>query len=227
MASGDQPDMLARLKAVLPSSWFPVIAPVKEALLSGIGWMQAQNFALLAYVKQQSRVSTATDVFLDIAARDYTGTDVTRRLQESDASFRARLLAALLPTAATRAALLMRLTTLTGTAPHLFEPTQPMDTGAYGYGGLGYNTAGGYGSLALPFQAFVSVKRPVSQGVPYLAGYNGNASTPVYAPGGYGVGLLAYSDLDQAFDGVTDADIYQAIATTQAAGVTAWTQIHA
>ena len=189
--------------------------------------MGAQAYALAAYTKLQGRVSSATDVFLDIAAQDYTGLQVTRRLYENDASFRARLLASLLPSGATRAALHDRLLSLTGNTPWIFEPTQPMDTGAYGYGGLGYNQAGGYGSLELPFQAFVAVKRPVSQGVPYFAGYSGNESNPVYAPGGYGLGLLAYSNITQAFGGVTDADIYHAIADVQPAGVTAWTQIHA
>lgn len=219
--------MLARLKAMLPSAWFKNATPVKDALLTGVSQMGAQAYALAAYVKLQGRVSSATDVFLDIAARDYTGTRVTRRLYENDDSFRTRLLAALLPSGATRAALYTRLLSLTGNAPWIFEPTQPMDTGAYGYGGLGYNHVGGYGSMALPFQAFVSVKRPVSQGVPYFAGYNGNLSNPAYAPGGYGVGLLAYSDITQAFGGVTDADIYQGVADVQPTGVTAWTKIHA
>ena len=227
MATGDQTDMQARLKAVLPSAWFKNPAPIKNALLAGCGWMHAQSYALLNYVKQQGRVATASDVFLDIAARDYTGARVTRRLQETDESLRARLLAALLPSAATRFAMQERLIALTGTTPDIFEPTQPSDTGAYGYGGLGYNAAGGYGSVSLPFQAFIRVKRPVSQGVPYWAGYNGNESSPAYAPGGYGVGLLAYSDIAQAFDGVTDAEIYQTIEAVQAVGSTVWAQIHA
>lgn len=227
MATGDNTDMVARLQAMLPSAWFSTNAPVKDAVLAGIGRMHAQIYALAAYVKLQGRVGSASDVFLDIAARDYTGTRVTRRLYENDESFRPRLSAALLPSGATRVAMMARLASLTATAPKIFEPTQPMDTGAYGYGGLGYGVAGGYGSLALPFQAFVSVKRPVSQGVPYWAGYNGNASTPPYAPGGYNLGLIAYSDITEAFGGVTDADIYQAIADVQPLGAVAWTKIHA
>lgn len=227
MATGDQTDMQARLKAVLPSAWFKNPAPIKNALLAACGWMHAQSYALLNYVKQQGRVASASDVFLDIAARDYTGTRVTRRLQETDESLRTRLQAALLPSAATRSAMQTRLTALTGTTPEIFEPTQPADTGAYGYGGLGYNASGGYGSVLLPFQAFIRLKRPVFQGVPYWAGYNGNASMPAYAPGGYGVGLLAYSNIAQAFDGVTDAEIYQTIEAVQAVGSTVWAQIHA
>lgn len=227
MASGDQADMKARLQAMLPAAWFATTAPIKDAILAGIGWMFAQGFALAVYVRLQGRVSTATDVFLDIAAQDYTGARVARRLYENDDSFRPRLMASLLPSGATRAAMQSRLMALTGSMPKIFEPTQPVDTGGYGYGGLGYNAAGGYGSVALPFQAFVSVKRPVSQGVPYWAGYDGNASTPPYAPGGYNRGLIAYSDINQAFGGVTDADIYQAIADVQPLGAIAWAKIHA
>lgn len=227
MALGNNNDMQARLKAVLPSAWFKTRTPIKDALLAGLGWMHAQSFALLTYVKQQSRVATASDVFLDIAALDYTGARVVRRLQESDASFKSRLQASLLPNAATRNAMVAQLTQLTGNVPVVFEPTQPMDTGAYGYSGLGYNVVGGYGALNLPFQAFIRVKRPVFQGVPNWGGYNGNFSKPAYAPGGYGRGLFAYSSMAQAFDGVTDAEIYQTVAEIQPAGATLWTQIHA
>lgn len=270
MATGDQTNMAARLRAAIPASWFsfpfagrpsssivsgslsandltltttagspleitdlsvPVPAstttPVLDAILAGVGWMWSQTFSVIQYVRLQSRVSTATDVFLDVAARDYTGTRLERRQNENDASFRQRLLAYLPPGGATRDAMIARLSAITGNVPTVFEPTQPMDTGAYGYGGLGYGVAGGYGSLALPFQAFVTVQRPVSQGVPNLAGYSGNASTPPYAPGGYSMGLIAYSSISTAFSGVTDADIYQAVADTQPAGATVWTRIQA
>lgn len=230
MAIGDQNDILNRLNAVIPASWFSndaTTTPVKTALLSAASWMWSGIFNLLSYVKLQGRVSTATDVFLDIAARDYLGTMIERRLHESDASFRQRLIASLPPEAATRQAMIQRLSILTGNVPTVFEPTQPMDTGAYGYGGLGYGVAGGYGSLNLPFQAFVAVKRPVSQGVPNLTGYSGNLSHPAYAAGGYGTGLLAYSALSEIFGGVTDADIYQAVAQVQPAGAISWTKIHA
>lgn len=230
MANGDQNNLLARLKAVIPPSWFQNntnATPVKTALLSGVSWMASQSFALAAYVKLQGRVSTATDVFLDIAARDYLGTLIERRLHESDASFRQRLMASLPPGGATRLAMTKRLTTLTGNVPVIFEPTQPMDTGAYGCGDLGYGVAGAYGCMRLPFQAFLTVQRPLSQGVPNLAGYSGNKSTPPYAPGGYNTGLLAYCALSTAFGGVTDQDIYQAVAEVQPAGATVWTKITA
>ena len=60
---------------------------------------------------------------------------------------------------ATRPALVAAVVDLTGTTPAVFEPWRPSDCGAYGYGGLGYNLVGGYGSLALPAQCFVGVTR--------------------------------------------------------------------
>ncbi|HQU04793.1 MAG TPA: hypothetical protein PLT25_08750 [Acidocella sp.] len=232
MATGDQNDMVGRLRALLPQGWFPTgvqsqpsTAPVLYAVLSGIGSGLAWGYSLVAFALAQVLIATSTDVWLDLHAFDYLGTSLLRRVQERDVSFLARVQAALFPPANTRAALIARLKALTGRTPIVFEPTLPSDTGAYGYGGLGYGVAGGYGSLALPFQAFVTAYRPLSQGVPLLAGYSGNESTPVYAPLGYGSGLGSYVDLSTAFDGVTDADIYATVAAVEPAGSIVWTKI--
>lgn len=267
MATGDQNDMVGRLRALLPSGWFPLPfagrpaeidlyaldangatltdqsgnsllagilvaavpaqsqTPVLDMVLAGLGNAMAWGYALIQFALQQVMMLTASDIWLDLHAFDYLGATLTRRVQESDASFLTRVQAALFPAANTRAALIARLTALTGNAPTVFEPQQPGDTGAYGYGGLGYGVAGAYGSLLLPFQAFVTVKRPAAQGVPLLAGYTGNALSPVYAPLGYGSGLGSYIDIAQAFSGVTDADIYQTVANVEPAGSIIWTRI--
>jgi hypothetical protein len=225
MATGDQADMAGRIRAVLPQGWFGDNTPVLNVLLAGFGAALAWSFSLIQLALSAVLMTTAPDIWLDLHAQDFLGNSVLRRTQEGDASFLARVQAAIFPPGATRSAMIQRLTQLTGRAPVIFEPTQPMDTGAYGYGGLGYNVAGGYGSLELPFQAFVTAFRPVSQGVPLLAGYSGNTSSPVYAPLGYGTGLGSYVDIAQAFDGVTDADIYATIAATEPAGSIAWARI--
>ena len=222
---GDQSDFAGRIQAVLPAGWFGDETPVLDSVLGGFGNSLAQSYALVQQALASVLNTTASDIWLDLHAQDFLGNSVLRRIQESDASFRTRVQAAIFPPAVTRQALIDRLTLLTGRAPVVFEPTQPIDTGAYGYGGLGYNASGGYGSLALPFQAFVTVFRPHSQGVPLLAGYSGDLSSPVYAPLGYGTGLGSYVDIAQAFDGVTDADIYHAVAATEAAGSIVWTRI--
>ena len=77
--TGDQQDMLARLRAVLPTRWFPDSAPVLDGLLSGLasGWSWA--YQQLQYVKAQTRIATATDVWLDIIAHDFFGNRLVRR----------------------------------------------------------------------------------------------------------------------------------------------------
>jgi hypothetical protein len=232
MAVGSQSDMLARLKAVLPAGWFPLTpagqpstTPILDGILSGPAWMLAQAFALISYVQLQQRIATATGIFLDLASLDYFGANLPRKNAESNPAFSARIRANLLPPLGTRPAVIQALTRLTGTEPIIFEPFMPGDAGAYNYGGLGYNVAGGYGCLAIPAQAFVTAFRQIEGGVPNVAGYNGNETAPVYAPGGYGVGLIEYATLDQAGTQVDDAEIYATVAATQASGVTLWTRI--
>lgn len=146
MAAGDQNDMLARLRAVLPEGWFPDDAPVLDAVLTGIAYSLAWAFSLIAYAANQTRLLTATDVFLDILAVDFFGGRIFRKGGESDASFRARIRRELLRPKATRSALALALTDLTGQVPLIFEPGNSSDTGGYDLGGCGYDAAGGYGA---------------------------------------------------------------------------------
>ena len=104
------------------------------------------------------------------------------------------------------------LTDLTGRSPVIFEPARPADTGAYAGPTLAYGTAGGWGSVVLPFQCFVTAHRPHGSGIATLAGYG----TP---------GPLARAELDMVTGQVTDTDIMAAIASVLPAGATAWTQI--
>ena len=461
-AIGSTNDMVARMKAVLPAGWFPAApagqpsaTPVLDGVLTGLGWMLSQSFALLTYANLQTRIGSATDIWLDLSAQDYFNTSLTRKNNEADTAFSERIQASLLPPAGTRAAISAAVEALTGTPPVIFEPFNPGDCGAYGYGGLAYgaavpglqdyrqstatyigsdgtmqiaaantlrvdysggspvtliegassNTAlnsttaavgspnvwvnngdftlaisvdvsallsganvyksvvttanpyafvagctetanqqytqsawvwlpvgwnsaytvgikndglgaltnvvdanpnltgawqrvsatgtdsagssnvilgfllagtntttnapigttfyvtcpqcepgaiatsfiptngggtvsraadttwtagggdGGYGNLNLPAQAFITAYRQIDGGIPNIAGYSGNESTPNYAPGGYGYGLIQYATLDLAGTQIEDEEIYEAIANTQASGVTCWTAI--
>lgn len=207
-----------RLKQLIPASWFGGVTPILDAVLTGIG-AALDNFAgLSAYVKLQMRIATATDGFLDLIAGDFFGESLTRNANESDASFRARMLAGLFSPTVTRRAILRQLLTLTGRAATIFEPANPGDTGAYGIA-CGYGVAGGYGSLAMPAQFFVYPRRPLSSGIPYVGGYGssvGAYSTPSQSE---------YANPSMTQQGVTDAAIYALIARIKAAGVTAWVQI--
>lgn len=230
MATGDTKDMAARLKAVLPTGWFPDTTPVLDGLLNGIGSCFSWLFSLIAYANLQTRISTATDVFLDIIGIDYLGTTVVRKAGQSDESWRRRIKQEILAPKATRPAMVQRLTDLTGRAPVIFEPTMPMDTGGYGYSGmtvgtgLGYGLAGGYGNLLLPFQCFITAYRPSGGGVAVVAGY-GNPSTFNYGAGGYGTGAIEYASLAMVLGQVTDADINAAIASCAADATIPWTRI--
>ncbi|HQT62781.1 MAG TPA: hypothetical protein PLQ37_16475, partial [Acidiphilium sp.] len=132
MATGDQNDMEARLRAVLPGGWFATTSPALGAVLAAFSWALAWGYALVQAALASVLITTAPDFWLNLHAVDYLGDTIQRRTQEGDSSFRARVLAAIFPPGATRAALIARLTILTGTAPTVFEPTQPQDTGAYG-----------------------------------------------------------------------------------------------
>lgn len=209
---------LQRLKQVLPTSWFGGVTPVLDAVLTGIGTALDNFTNLAAYVRLQMRIATATDGFLDLIAGDFFGEYLTRNANETDSSFRARILAGLFAPTVTRRAILQQLLTLTGRTATIFEPANPGDTGGYGIA-CGYGVAGGYGSLAMPAQFFVYPRRPVSSGIPYVGGYGSSV-------GAYSTASQAeYANPSMTQQGVTDAAIYALIARIKAAGVTAWVQI--
>lgn len=216
MATGDQNDMAARIKAVLPP-WFGTPSPILAALLAGIGAIWAFVYGLLAYVTLQTRIATATDIFLDMISLDFFGNDLPRDPGESDAAFRNRIDQDILRPRATRAALSQALVDLTGRAPVIFEPERPEDTGSYNHGGAGYGVAGGWGDLGLPFQCFVTAFRPQENGIANVAGWN--------AGGGYGIGPIEYADLALASLGISDGDIDATIAAVMPAASIAWTRI--
>lgn len=214
--TGDQADMVSRLKSTLPARWFPDSTPVLDGLLSGLAWSWSWLFAMLAYVRLQTRLATATDQSLDQIANDCLGSRLFRRGAEPDQAYRRRIGLELLRDRATRQALVGALTDLTGRAPVIFEPSRPADTGAWN-GPLGYGLAGGWGSLLLPFQAFVTAYRAQGSGIANTAGYGG--------PAGYGQGAFQYASLAMLTGQVTDADITTAIAGVMPTASIAWTRI--
>lgn len=215
---GDQSNMLARLKAVLPR-WFPDSSPVVDGLLSGLASVHAGLFSLVSYASLQARIKTATDGWLDMIAADFFGSALVRAVNQSDTSLRTRILLSLLRERATRAALRQVLVDLTGREPTIIEPARPADCGAYGGPAVGYGSAGAYGSMALPFQCFVQAKRPSSAGIPLVGGYGKPAlaySTPSQSK---------YATLADVSGAVTDADIYAAVESVRPAGTTVWVNI--
>jgi len=216
--TGDTNDMLSRLKLVLPARWFAEATPILDAVLTGLATAWSALYGLLTVVVAQTRVATASGIFLDIAAVDYFGNALPRRAGEADGAFSARIRANLLMPRATRAGLIQALTTLTGRAPSVFEPLNATDTGGYNTATLGYNTVGGYGSANLPFAFFVTAYRPNATPVSNAGGYN-------FGPGGFNTAPMYFANVDDFPGVVSDADIYAATAAVLPTATIAWTKI--
>lgn len=218
MATGDQTDMLARIKSTLPP-WFPDDSTILDGLLSGLAWASAHVYDLIQYAALQTRIKTATDGWLDMIAGDFFGDALKRATNQTDASFRARIIINLMRERATRKSVTLVLQDVTGRTPIIFEPQRPADTGAYRQPVTAYGAAGGYGSMLLPCQAFVTAYRQVSSGIPNVAGYGSS-------PGAYSTASRAeLASIDSVQGALTDSDIYAAVASVLPAGVTAWTRI--
>jgi len=220
--TGDQNDMAARIRAVLPAGWFSDTTPVLDSLLAGLGWLWSWAYALLQFVVAQARLATTSGMWLDLFAFDYFGNRVARATQETDDAFRARISREMRRIRGTRAAVISVVTDLTGQAPKIFEPMNTGDTGSWGTldgqaQGLAWNTTGGWGSLSMPFQAFVTVYNTPNVGIATVQPWNGDA--------GWSSPTLAYADLQDAANTLTNDAIYAAIADVMPAATIAWTQI--
>jgi hypothetical protein len=230
MATGDANDMAARLRAVLPSEWFPAgPLPVLDTLLAGFGTALAWAYNFLAFARAQMRLVSSTGAFLDLFAFDFFGNGLLRRPGETDAAYGARISASLLAPKNTRAAVIEAVTLLTGRAPVVFEPWRPADcgglnVGSLALGGAGFGGAGALGNIAaLPCQSFITAFRPHGVGVAYVMGLGGAGITT--ATGGLGQGLFGLVAAGAGSSLITDADIYAAIAATISEGTVAWTKI--
>lgn len=175
-------------------------------------------------MKAQTRIATATDVWLDIIAQDFFGDRLIRRTGQDDAVFRNRIRRELFRERGTRGAIVAALQDLTGRVPIVFEPARSTDTGGYaswsgsGGGGVGYGGGGGWGSLTLPFQCFITAFRPIGSGIATVAGWG-------WPAGGYGLGAIEYASLDMMQGQVTDQDIYAAVADVLPVAAIGWTRI--
>jgi hypothetical protein len=224
---GDLADFVFRLRSALPKRWFSAEGPNLTALLTSIGTPWAWLYKLIRYVVVQTRIATATNEWLDLVANDFFGPRLRRKKGEFDMAFRTRIRLALLRETATRTAITYGLQGITGIEPKVFEPANCMDTGAYGTlsndpalsnVGLAYGVTGGWGSLGLPYQFFITAARPATPGVAALAGY-------CTSNGGYGQGVIGYVDLSLLPGQVTDADIQRTLCDLLPINAVAWLRI--
>src|ERR1700744_1252638 len=91
-----------RLKGVLPSGWFGSSTPILDALLNSLASCWETLFSLLNYCRNQTRLVSATDYWLDLIAKDFAGEALARRNGEQDNAFRNRISANLLKDRGTR-----------------------------------------------------------------------------------------------------------------------------
>jgi len=218
MATGDQSDFVSRLKALMPARWFNDSNPILDAVLNGLAQALAWVYSLYLYSALQARILTATGGWLDLIAYDFFGDRIKREAGQGDGDFLNVIRTNMFRERGTRQSIISALEDLTGITPDIVEPTCPMDTGAYGGPTIGYGMAGAYGSMMMPYQAFVTAYRPVGVGVPYVAGYTStpsgysSPSRGEYAPAANLVSL-------------TDAQIYAAIASVKMEGTAVWVRI--
>jgi hypothetical protein len=223
---GDQSDIIYRFRSVLPRGWFADDTPILDSLISALSASWTQLYSLLVYARNQSRIATATDFWLDVVADDYFGASVSRLPAESDSSFRSRILDDMIRERATRSAVSQVIFDLTAVWPFIFEPARCADTGSYSLivgdsassgGGMAYGLAGGWGSLELPFCSFVRIALPPGIGVSMLPGWTTTSA-------GYGAADTAFSN-PSIQSQVGNEELRQAILSVMPVAVTAWLQV--
>lgn len=132
MAIGDNTDMWGRLKKLLPVGWFGDNNPIRDALLWGYANVLAWGYTLYLYAKDQTRIKSATDGWLDLIGLDFFGNNLVRYANQSDASYKNRILINIFRERTTRHAMEQVLYDLTGRWPIIVEPARPADVGSYG-----------------------------------------------------------------------------------------------
>lgn len=127
---GGSANVLKRIWRVLPKGWFQWGAPNRDAILGGLSDSASWCYGLVQYARQQTRLSSANGIWLDIFAYDFLGRTLVRNGLIDD-SFRALIRSTVLQERVTRLGMIEAVTLLTGKAPWVFEPWNTGDTGAY------------------------------------------------------------------------------------------------
>lgn len=129
-------DFKAALRDNQPRGWYPDDAPVLDGVLAGLADPLSFLYGQLDYVSRQTRIATASGVFLDMISAEFFGAKLPRKPGEPDWAFRDKITAELLREKGTREAVRRRLVELTGNEPRIVEPANPLDTGAWSGGGM-------------------------------------------------------------------------------------------
>jgi hypothetical protein len=235
MATGDSADILARVKRLIPSRWFAFVAPLRDGIIGGLADCAAKLYSFIIYARQQTRLATATGIWLDILSYDFLRKNLPRGgfinfgvnqpAPLTDDVYRSVIRATILQERVTRQGMVSAVTTLLNIPPYIFEPWNTNDAGGYRMPNFAYGTIGGWGSLLYPGQVFMKISRAGigATGVPNVGGwYRGQGGIGV---GGYGQGSIEYISSVTAQIGITNDLIYKLIGNTKPSGVTCWVQI--
>lgn len=252
IVTGDSNDMISRLTRLLPKGWWndgsfnaadaSFITSIKGGLADGLAWI----YSLLLYIKNQTRLTTSTDFFIDLSAFDFFGLRIKRKPGQSDQSLIATIKKEIFRERVTRHGIEQAVEDLTQTEVTIFEPKNPQDSGGWGVD-FAFDAAGAWGA-DLPFTMFITAVEPVGAGIPDLAGFDsasggwgGSMGTGAAFSSGFSSGFGPFGMSDVGEDGtggafaladpsliqgiVTNQDIYNTIEATRAAGVTCWVNI--
>jgi hypothetical protein len=232
MAQGDQTDFTSRILRLLPTGWFPSAAPRLNAVLQGAASSLSAAFAMLTFVKAQTRVGTATGSFLDLISQGYFAGKLPRLAYESDASYIRRILYNLTAPRGTWDGMAEMLELLTGNEPIIFQPNRVASCGclasraqpniagpgspmqsrsgltapypAFGYQNPANEPVVSMGSLLLPCQVFIIIAPPTT-GYAIYAGDPGFATRTSPSVGGNG-GMVTLASPDIAGSGIPLVD---------------------
>lgn len=196
-------EMLDKLLKTIPP-WFADSNPDLDALLTGAAYVFQVIYNDLVYAKKQTRIKTATDIFLDFISQDFFGDRFKRCEGESDHHFRDRILNELLKPKVTRQAMIDALVRLTGRTPIIFEGWR--DGGYWNHAYAGHMTAGFNNR---PYEAWITAYRPL-QPVINTSAYTNHTL--------YGTAQSYWGASSDEGDCVTDADIIRTIEETKLAG---------
>lgn len=216
--------------------------PILDAILNSFVYTDIINYQQIQYDQLQTRINEydasgtvitdphpvippvygATDINLDLISNDYFGDELPRQENETDNSFRTRILINLLQEKATRPGMQSALFKLTGIEPIIYEPSNVSDNGAYNVPStLAYNTLGSYGGGSwLAYQAWIWVFCPPYQGMANFNGFNSNYGgyNTVTLPSVTPVVLNIYGDAYLIYTPITDAMVINLVRLTKVYG---------
>jgi hypothetical protein len=225
----------ARMASLYPAGWASPEAKQEGGAVRGVmdtlGISLAFEAGALGYVFAATLIETAQNGALDGKALDFFGSGfyaLPRNPGESDAAYLVRLLAALLPGGATRAAVSAAVQAVTGQAPRIIEPWRPSDTGVIdGAPGAGMMfldidnvvTPALITDNSLGYQGFIQTILPLAQ--PF-----GNNPTPVIDEYTINLDVAGSSMLDAASGAAPlgEQSVYNAINRAKCEGTIAWVQ---